>query len=87
MEKGCEVPRQRPTSFGGEGLVLSRRSDLAPYPTCALFNEEKDCPGGPHLSNGVRGEWHASKHGMFRGVKPADDVPTFVAERTKELPL
>jgi len=35
------------------------------------------------VSNGVRGERHASKHGMFRGVKPADDVPTFVAETNR----
>ena len=47
---------------------------------CALFNEEQDCPEGPHLSNGVRSERHASTHGMFRGVKPADNVLTFVAE-------
>src|SRR5205823_5732398 len=46
-----------PALFGGERLVLLSNQDLASYPTRALFNEEQDCPGGPHLSKGVRGEF------------------------------
>jgi hypothetical protein len=42
----------------------------------ALFNEEEDCPGGPHVSNGVRGKRHALGDAITLGVKPADNVPT-----------
>jgi hypothetical protein len=53
----------------------------------ALFNEEQDCPEGPHLSNGVRGEWPALDRGTIQGGKPTDNVPTFVAETSRGLPL
>jgi hypothetical protein len=53
----------------------------------ALFNEEQDCPKGPHLSNGVRGERPALDRGTIQGGKPADNVPTFVAETSRGLPL
>jgi hypothetical protein len=46
----------------------------------ALFNEEQDCPGGPHVSNRVRGERPALDRGTIQGGKPADNVPRFVAE-------
>ena len=53
----------------------------------ALFNEERDCPEGPHLSNGVRGERPALDRGTIQGGKPADNVPTFVADTCRGLPL
>ncbi len=28
-----------------------------------------------HVSSRVRGRWHASENGIFRGVKPTDNVP------------
>jgi len=53
----------------------------------ALFNEEQECPEGPHLRNGVRGERPALDRGTIRGGKPADNVPKFVAETSGGLPL
>jgi len=59
----------------------------AAYSTGALFNEEQECPEGPHLRNGVRGERPALDRGTIRGGKRASNVPKFVAETSGGLPL
>ena len=61
--------------FGGEGLAFLDNQDPASYPTGVLFNEEQECPEGPHLRNGVRGERPALDRGTIRGGKRAEGYP------------